>query len=123
MMATTNITGNGTQTKTFEGLVSVDVFQSISFSAVNILLSITATLGKSILLSLLPFIRNLPSIRHPNSCIVVWQQLIFWLVLLPSLSMLLIGFPWFTNTGVFFGTQGTQSSYQAMHYAQCLCRR
>ena len=30
-----------------------------------------------ILLSLLPFIRHLPSIRHPNSCIVVWQQLIF----------------------------------------------
>ena len=30
-----------------------------------------------ILLSLLPFIRNFPSIRHPNSCIVVWQQLIF----------------------------------------------
>ena len=50
MMATTNITGNGTQTKTFDGLVSVDVFQSISFSAVNILLSITATLGNSLIL-------------------------------------------------------------------------
>ena len=49
-MATTNITGNGTQTKTFEGLVSVDMFQSISFSAVNILLSITATLGNSLIL-------------------------------------------------------------------------
>ena len=38
-----------------------------------------------ILLSLLPFTRNLLSIRHPNSCIVVWQQLICWLVLLTSL--------------------------------------
>ena len=49
MMATTNITGNGTQTKPFEGLFSVDVFQSISFSAV-ILLSIAATLGNSLIL-------------------------------------------------------------------------
>ena len=49
-MATTNITGNGTQTKPFEGLFSVDVFQSISFSAVNILLSIAATLGNSLIL-------------------------------------------------------------------------
>ena len=51
-MATTNITGNGTNTKTFEGLVSVDKFkeQFISFSAVNILLSITASLGNSLIL-------------------------------------------------------------------------
>ena len=49
-MATTNITGNGTQAKPFEGLFSVDVFQSISFSAVNILLSIAATLGNSLIL-------------------------------------------------------------------------
>ena len=51
-MATTIITGNGTNTKTFEGLVSVDKFkeQFISFSAVNILLSITATLGNSLIL-------------------------------------------------------------------------
>ena len=41
-----------------------------------------------ILLSLLSFIRKLPFIRRPNSCIVVWQQLICWLVLLTSLSML-----------------------------------
>ena len=67
-------------------------------------------------LSLLPFTKNLPSIRHPNSCIVVWQQLICWLVLLTSLSMLPTGCPWFTNTGVFVDTQRTQSSYQAMHY-------
>ena len=53
------------------------------------------------LLSLLPFTKYLPSIRHPNSCIVVWQQQICWLVLLPILSMLPIGCLWFTNTGVF----------------------
>ena len=63
MMATTNITGNGTQTKTFEGLVSVDVFQSISFSAVNILLSITATLGNSLILVAL----HKESSLHPPS--------------------------------------------------------
>ena len=62
-MATTNITGNGTQTKTFEGLVSVDVFQSISFSAVNILLSITATLGNSLILVAL----HKESSLHPPS--------------------------------------------------------
>ena len=106
------------QTKTFEGLVSVAVFQSISFSAFNILLSITATLGNSLILVAL----HKESSLHPPSKLL-YRCLIFWLVLLPSLSMILIGFPWFTNTGVFFGTQGTQSSYQAMHYVQCLCRR
>ena len=73
-----------------------------------------------ILLSFLLFTRNLLSIRHPNSCIVVWQRLIRWLVLLSSLSLLPIGCPWFTNTGVFVDTQGTQSSYQAMYYAESL---
>ena len=51
------------QTKTFEGLVSVDVFQSISFSAVNILLSITATLGNSLILVAL----HKESSLHPPS--------------------------------------------------------
>ena len=32
--------------------------------------------------------------------------------------MLLTGCPWFTNTGVFVDTQRTQSSYQAMYYAE-----
>ena len=64
-MATTNITGNGTNTKTFEGLVSVDKFkeQFISFSAVNILLSITATLGNSLILVAL----HKESSLHPPS--------------------------------------------------------
>ena len=55
-MATTNITGTGTQSKTFERLLCPPVWigefkkQSISFSAVNILFSITATLGNSLIL-------------------------------------------------------------------------
>ena len=55
-MATTNITGSGPQTKTFERLICSPVWEvdfkqhSISFSAVNILLSITATLANSLIL-------------------------------------------------------------------------
>ena len=55
-MATTNITGSGTYTQTFEILscspVRVGELKQkfISFSAVNILLSITATLGNSLIL-------------------------------------------------------------------------
>ena len=55
-MATINITGNATHTKTFEILVCspdwVGEFKlpSILFSAVNILLSIAATLGNSLIL-------------------------------------------------------------------------
>ena len=59
----------------------------------------------AILLSLLPFTRNLPSTRRPNSCIAVWQQLICSLVLLLSLSTLPTGCQWFTNTGLFVITQ------------------
>ena len=56
---TTDITGSGTQTKTFEGSECSPYWvgefkpQSISFSAVNILLSITATLGNSLILATL----------------------------------------------------------------------
>ena len=69
MTAMTNITGNETQTKTFEGsecsLVWVGEFkqQSVSFSAVNILLSITATLGNSLILVAL----HKESSLHPPS--------------------------------------------------------
>ena len=114
MMATTNITGNGTQTKTFDGLVSVDVFQSISFSAVNILLSITATLGNSLILVTL----HKESSLHPPS------KLLYHCL---ATTDLLIGFVTqpiylcYTNTGVFIDTQGTQSSYQAVYYVECLC--
>ena len=53
--------------------------------------------SSGILSFLLPFTKNLPSIRHPNSFIFVWQQLICWLVLLANLSKQL-GCPWFPNS-------------------------
>ena len=68
-MATTNITGSGTQTTAFERFVCSPVWvgefkqQSISFSAVNILLSITATLGNSLILVAL----HKESSLHPPS--------------------------------------------------------
>ena len=69
MMATKNITGSGTQTTTFEGLECSPVWvgelkqQSVSFSAVNVLLSITATLGNSLILVAL----HKESSLHPPS--------------------------------------------------------
>ena len=67
MMATTNITGP--QTKTFERLICSPVWEvdlkqhSISFSVVNILLSITATLANSLILVAL----HKESSLHPPS--------------------------------------------------------
>ena len=69
MMATTNITGSGTHTQTFKESLCSTVWvgefkqQSISFSAVNILLSITATLGNSLILVAL----HKESSLHPPS--------------------------------------------------------
>ena len=69
MMATTNITGSGTNAQTFEeslcSSVWVDEFkqQSISFSAINILLSIAAILGNSLILVAL----HKESSLHPPS--------------------------------------------------------
>ena len=68
-MATKNITGSGTQTTTFEGLECSPVWvgelkqQSVSFSAVNVLLSVTATLGNSLILVAL----HKESSLHPPS--------------------------------------------------------
>ena len=68
-MATASVTGSGTQTKLFGespcSPVWVNEFeqQSISFSAVNILLSITATLGNSLILVAL----HKESSLHPPS--------------------------------------------------------
>ena len=68
-MATTNITGNGTHTQTFDILLCSPVWEvefkqhSISFSAVNILLSITAILGNSLILVAL----HKESSLHPPS--------------------------------------------------------
>ena len=69
MVTTTNITGSGTQTKTFEGSECSPYWvgelkqQSISFSAINILLSITATLGNYLILAAL----HKESALHPPS--------------------------------------------------------
>ena len=69
MMATTNITGSGPQTKTFERLICSPVWEvnfkqhPISFSAINILLSITATLANSLILVAL----HKESSLHPPS--------------------------------------------------------
>ena len=69
MMATTNITGSGTHTQTFKESLCSTVWvgefkqQSISFSAVNILLSITAILGNSLILIAL----HKESSLHPPS--------------------------------------------------------
>ena len=66
---TTNITGRGTQAPTFDESLYSPVWvgefkqQSISFSAVNILLSITATLGNSLILVAL----HKESSLHPPS--------------------------------------------------------
>ena len=68
-MATTNITGRGTLTQTFDGSLCSPIWlgefkqQSISLSAVNILLSITATLGNSLILVAL----HKESSLHPPS--------------------------------------------------------
>ena len=68
-MTKTNITGNGIHTQTFEILLCSPVWvgelkqQSISFSAVNILFSITATLGNSLILVAL----HKESSLHPPS--------------------------------------------------------
>ena len=68
-MATTNITGSGTRTQTFKESLCFTVWvgdfkqQSISFSAVNILLSITAILGNSLILIAL----HKESSLHPPS--------------------------------------------------------
>ena len=122
-MATTNITGP--QTKTFERLICSPVwevdFKQHSFHSQQSTFSSPSQLLLRTLLPLLPFTRNLPSIRHPNSCIVVWQHLICWLVLLTILSTLPIGCPWLTNTGFFVETLGTQATYQALHCVKFLC--
>ena len=69
MMATTNLTESGTHTQAFDKSLCSPVWvgefkqQSISFSAVNILLSITAILGNSLILAAL----HKESSLHPPS--------------------------------------------------------
>ena len=103
-MATTNIMRGGTHTQNMKdchaprfGWVSLN---NSPFHSMQSTFSSPSQQLLGILLFLLPFIRNLPSIRHPNSCIIVWKPLICWLVFLPSLSLLPTGCPWFTSTEV-----------------------
>ena len=69
MMATTNLTESGTHTQAFDKSLCSPVWvgefkqQSISFSAVNILLSSTAILGNSLILAAL----HKESSLHPPS--------------------------------------------------------
>ena len=122
-MATTNVTGSGAQTNTFQRLLCSPLWvgeskqQSLSFLTINIFLSITATLGNCIILVAL----HKESSLHPPSkllyrCLAT-TDLLVGLVTQP----LYTGCPWFTNTGVFVDTQGTHSTYQAMRYVECIC--
>ena len=95
-------------------LLEVDYIKDLLFSQ-QCTFSSPSQHSLRILSSLLPFTRNLPITRRPNSCTVLWQQLICWLVLLPSLSMLLIGCPWLGNTGAFDDTHLTQPKSLALH--------
>ena len=81
-------------------LLEVDYMKYLLFSQ-QCTFSSPSQHSLQILSSLLPFTRNLPSTRRTNSITILQQQLICWLVLLPSLSMLLIGCPRFRNTGAF----------------------
>ena len=117
--STTKFTRGGTQSKTIEERLCTPSFggglhQRFTFSQ-QCTFSSPSQHSLRILSSLLPFTRNLPITRRPNSCTVLWQQLICWLVLLPSLSMLLIGCPWLGNTGAFDDTHLTQPKSQALH--------
>ena len=107
MMATTNLTQSGTHTEIFrESLcsplwLSILKKQSISFSAVNILLPITVILGNTLIIIAL----HKESSHHPPykllyQCLAT-TDLLVGLVIHPP--MLPTGCPWFTKTGVFVG--------------------
>ena len=110
MMAITNLTDEEKQTETFQkkktcspSLAGGLQYKPIYLSTVNILLLITAFHGNFLILAALHRESSLHPRHRPNTCIVVWQQLICWLVLLASPSVLFIKSSWFTND-----TQGTQ---------------
>ena len=120
IMSTTNFSSGGSHTKSFQELQcspslvgGLQQQLSIFFVAVDISSPLRHLLG--ILSSSLPFPKNLPYIRRPNSCIVVWQPLICWLGLFPSLYMLSIGCPCFKKTGSFVATHLKQPKPQAMY--------
>ena len=121
MIATSNSTEGGTQMEAFfqalpcspSSVVGLQQ-KSIYFSAVNIFLSISAFLGNFLILVAL----NKETSLYPHS------KLLYHCL---ATTDLLIGFVTqpiylcYTNTGVFIDTQGTQSSYQAVYYVECLC--
>ena len=107
-MSTTTFTSGGHRRKHLKNcyaphLLEVDYIKDLLFSQ-QCTFSSPSQHSLQILSSLLPFTRNLPSTRRPNCCIVLWQQPICWLVLFLSHSILLIGCPWFRNTGAFVDT-------------------
>ena len=117
MMATKNVTGGGTQTKTFQRLLCSPLWvgdskqQSLYLSAVNIFLSITAVLGNSLILVAL----HKESSLHPPSKL-------FYLCL--ATTYLLVGLvsqPLYAT--YWMSLVPKQSTYQAIHYVECLCRR
>ena len=94
-MVETNLAKGEAQTNEFKDLGApllwqVDYNHSQSNSQLQFTFSSPSQHFLGILLSLLPFKRNLPFTRRPNSCVVVWQQLTYWLVFLASLWWLLI---------------------------------
>ena len=108
MMATTNITGSGSQTKLFEGWQCSPVWvgelkqQSITFSAVNILLSITAILGNSLIVVAL----RKESSLHPPS------KLLYRCLATTDLLVGLVNHP-------FYATYWMSVVYE--HWSLCRC--
>ena len=125
MTRTTNLTGSGAQTIIFEEpryfSFLVNDCNNNQFISQQLTFSSPSQHLLGILLPLLPFTRSLPFINLPNSFHgVVRQQLICWLLSLPSLFMLLIGCLLFTDTREFVNTFETQHSVQAVLYAEYL---
>ena len=111
-MATTNITGRGTLTQTFDGSLCSPIWlgefkqQSISLSAVNILLSITATLGNSLILVAL----HKESSLHPPSKLL-YRCLATTDLLVGLVTQPIYAAYWMSvvhNTGVFANSYFTQ---------------
>ena len=119
MIAANNLTGDGIQMKTLEELVCSPTLTSgsqqpsIHLAVLNIFLSLTAILGNSLILVVL---RKESSLHPPSKLLyrsLVTTDLLVGLVTHPL--VLRIGFPQFTNNGIFVDTQEVPATYQAMH--------
>ena len=106
-MATTNLTQSGTHTEIFRESLCSPLWlsdfkqQSISLSAVNILLPITVILGNTLIIIALHKESSLhPPYKLLYQCLAT-TDLLVGLVIHPP--MLPTGCPWFTKTGVFLG--------------------